>query len=190
MLRPHAARGAQLGDLLEEVVVDVPEERQALRERVDVEARGAPELDVGDAVGQREGQLLHGRRARLADVVAADADRVPARHARRAEDEHVAHDAQVRAHAADPLLLRDELLEHVVLQRAAERLGRDAAPLGRDDVEGEQRDGRRVDRHRRRDAGRAAMPSKSRSMSATDATETPSRPTSPRATWRRRGRSP
>ena len=27
-------------------------------------------LDVGDAVGEREGELLHRRRARLADVVA------------------------------------------------------------------------------------------------------------------------
>ncbi len=149
-VRPHAARRAQLGDLLEEVAVHVPEERQALREGVDVESGRAPELDVGDAVGQREGQLLHGRRARLADVVAAHADGVPARHAPRAVDQHVAHDAQVRAHPADPLLLRDELLEHVVLQRAAKRLGRDAAPLGHDDVERQQRDRGRVDRHRRR----------------------------------------
>ena len=34
-------------------------------------------------VGQREGDLLHRRRARLADVVAGDGDRVPARHLRR-----------------------------------------------------------------------------------------------------------
>jgi hypothetical protein len=38
----------------------------------------------------------------------------------RAGHEHVADDAQRRAHAADPFLLRDELLEHVVLDRAAQ----------------------------------------------------------------------
>ena len=53
-------------------------------------------------------------------------------------------------HAADPFLLRDELLEHVVLDRAAQRLGRDAAPLGHHDIERQQHDGRRVDGHRRR----------------------------------------
>ena len=37
-------------------------------------------LDVVEAVGQREGQLLHGGRAGLADVVAADRHRVPLRH--------------------------------------------------------------------------------------------------------------
>ena len=36
--RPHPARRAELRDLLEEVVVDVPEERQPRRELVDVEA--------------------------------------------------------------------------------------------------------------------------------------------------------
>ena len=38
-LRPDLARGAELGDLLEEVAVRVEEERDARREVVDVEAR-------------------------------------------------------------------------------------------------------------------------------------------------------
>ena len=37
--RPDPPGGAQLGEFLEEVVVDVPEERQARRELVDVAAR-------------------------------------------------------------------------------------------------------------------------------------------------------
>ena len=37
---PHAPRGAELGDLLEEVVVRVQEERQPRRELVDVEPGG------------------------------------------------------------------------------------------------------------------------------------------------------
>ena len=42
-------------------------------------------VDVGDAVGEREGHLLDRGRARLAHVVAADRDRVPVRHAVLAE---------------------------------------------------------------------------------------------------------
>jgi hypothetical protein len=78
--RPQAARGAELGDLLEEVVVRVEEEAQLRRELVDVEPRGERGFDVGDAVGQREGDLLRGGAAGLADVVAADRDGVPLRH--------------------------------------------------------------------------------------------------------------
>ena len=50
--RPH------LGDLLEEIEVGVEEERQPGREILDVQARGQGVLDVGEAVGQGEGQLL------------------------------------------------------------------------------------------------------------------------------------
>ena len=42
-------------------------------------------LDVGEAVGERERQLLRGRRPGLADVVAGDRDRVEPRHLGRAE---------------------------------------------------------------------------------------------------------
>ena len=77
---PDAAGGAVLADLLEEVDVGVEEEAEAGREVVDGEAGGHGGLDVGEAVGQGEGQLLGGRRAGLADVVAGDRHRVPPRH--------------------------------------------------------------------------------------------------------------
>ncbi len=77
---PDAPRGAVLGDLLEEVDVGVEEEAEPRRELVDRQARRQGGLDVGEPVGQREGQLLGGRRARLADVVARDRDGMPARH--------------------------------------------------------------------------------------------------------------
>src|SRR5205085_11932000 len=82
--RPDAARRAQLGDFLEEIVVDVPEEREARREVVDIEAAGLSALDVGEAVGERERELLRRRGARLANVVAGDRDRVPFRRVLRA----------------------------------------------------------------------------------------------------------
>ncbi len=149
-LRPHPPAGAELGDLLEEVVVHVEEERQARRELVDVEPGLDAELHVADPVGERERELLHRRRPRLADVVAADRDGVPRRHVPRAPHQHVADDAHVAADRRDPLLLRDELLEHVVLQRPAQRRRRHALALRHRDVEREQHRRRRVDRHRRR----------------------------------------
>ena len=60
---PHAAGGTVLGHFLEQVVVGVPEERQAGGEGIDVHARRRCRLDVGDAVGQREGDLLDRRRS-------------------------------------------------------------------------------------------------------------------------------
>ncbi len=79
-LGPELPRGAELGDLLEEVAVRVEEERDPRREVVDVEARIDAVLHVLDAVAQRERQLLQRRRAGLADVIAAHRHRVPARH--------------------------------------------------------------------------------------------------------------
>jgi hypothetical protein len=59
-LRPDASGGAELRDLLEDVVVAVEEEGESRRERVDVLARVECRLHVGHAVGEREGDLLHG----------------------------------------------------------------------------------------------------------------------------------
>ena len=64
-LGPELARGAELGDLLEEVVVRVEEERDARREVVDGQTGVDAVLHVLDAVAQRERQLLQRRRSRL-----------------------------------------------------------------------------------------------------------------------------
>src|SRR5215204_263702 len=55
--RPDAPRGAELGDLLEEVYVRVEEEREARREVVHVEPRLYARLHVGEAVGQGKGEF-------------------------------------------------------------------------------------------------------------------------------------
>ena len=151
LARPDAARGAVLGDLLEEVDLRVEEEAQARREVVDVDAARHLLLDVGEAVLERERELLRGGRPGLADVVAGDRDRVPARHVARAPLHHVAEQAHRRVDREAPLLLGDVLLEDVGLDRAAELVGRDAVLLGRDDVEGEHHRRGRVDGHRDRD---------------------------------------
>ena len=120
---------------------------------VRVEADGHGGLDVGDAVGEGEGDLLGGRAAGLADVVAGDGDRVPERQVLGAVGEGVGHQAHRRAGREDVGAAGGVLLEDVVLDGAAEfgRVG--AALLGHDLVEEEQQGCGRVDRHRGGDDG-------------------------------------
>ena len=144
---PDAPGGPVLGDLLEEVTVGVEEEAEPRREVVDRESRRPGRLDVSEPVGQGEGKLLRGGRTCLANVVAGDRDRVPARQLCRAEAHHVGDQPHRRARREDVLLLRLVLLEDVVLDGAREGRPVDAGPVGHAHVHGEHRRGRRVDRH-------------------------------------------
>src|SRR5712692_7875273 len=56
--RPQAARGAVLGDFLEQVVVRVEEKRELRRKFIDAESGAERGLDVSDAVGEGEGNFL------------------------------------------------------------------------------------------------------------------------------------
>ena len=150
-LRPHPPHRAELGDLLEDVVVAVEEERQPGRELVDLEPAGERRLGVGDRVREREGDLLHRRAALLADVVAGDRDRVPLRDPLGAVLEDVGGQPHRRLGRVDVVAARDVLLEHVVLDRAAQLLRRHALLLADQLVEQQQDRRRRVDRHRGRD---------------------------------------
>ncbi len=150
--RPHPARGAELGDLFEKIVVQIPEERKPLREVVNGDPALDGLIDVADAVGNRERQLLHCSRAGLADVVAGDRHGVPARNLARAEFDHVGDDSQRRSRRANPFLLRDVLLEHVVLDGAADAIPRNPVALGYDQVHREQDRRRTIHRHRSGDA--------------------------------------
>ena len=126
----------------------VEEEREALAELVGREPRRHRRVAVGDPVREREGELLDGGRARLADVVAGDRDRVPARQPLVAVGEEIGRQPHRRPRREDVVPARDVLLEDVVLHRAAEPLTRDALPLGNELVEEKQQRSRRVDRHR------------------------------------------
>src|SRR6185437_5188565 len=149
--RPDAPGGTQLSDLLEEVVVDVPEEGKARGEAIDIETARDAALDVGKAIRERERELLGRRGARLADVIAGDRNRIPERRVLGAPLEHVYDDFEGRLDGIDPCMLGHVLLEDVVLHRAAELADRDALLLGGGDVEAEQNGRRAVDRHGRRD---------------------------------------
>jgi len=145
---PHSPHRAELGDLLEHVVVAVEEEGEPRREIVDLEAALERRFDVGDRVGEREGDLLHGRAALLADVVAGDRDRVPFRHVLGAVLEDVGGQAHRRPGREDVVAARHVLLQHVVLDRAAQFLGRHPLFLADQLVEQQQDRGGRIDRHR------------------------------------------
>ena len=137
--RPDPARGAELGDLLEEVDVRVEEEAQPGREDVDVEPARAAQLDVGEAVREGEGELLRRGRAGLPDVVAGHRQRLVARDLRGAPLDQVGDQAQVRLGREQPLLLRDVLLEDVGLEGAVEVAMGDPLALGGDHPHAEDR---------------------------------------------------
>ena len=149
--RPDPARGAELGDLLEEIVVHVPEEAEPRREVVDLHPALEAALDVAEAVGQREGELLHRRRARLADVVAGDAHRIPVGIVLGAVLDRVDDELKGGEHRKEPLLLRDVFLENVVLKSAAHFLFGHALLFGDRQVHRQDHDGRAVDGHGGRD---------------------------------------
>ena len=148
---PDPSRRPELRDLLEEVVVDVEEEREPWSEAVHVQAPLYSPLHVLEAVPQRERQLLGGRGTGLPNVVAGDGDRVVLGRVLRAPLEHVDDAAQRRLRREDPGVLRLVLLEDVVLDGSSELIRRDALPLGRRHVEAVEDDGRPVDGHGDRD---------------------------------------
>jgi hypothetical protein len=148
--RPQGAGGAQLGDLHEEVHADVEEEAEPGREGVDREALGQRRAHVFEPVGQREGELLHQRRAGLLDVVAGDRDRVEARHLLRGVFDDVGDDPHRGLGRVDVGVADHELFEDIVLDGAAEARPRDALLLAGRDEHGEDRQHRAVHRHRHR----------------------------------------
>ena len=128
---PEAARGAEFGDLFDEVVVRVEEEREARGEAVDIETGVDGGLDVRHAIRQGEGDLLRGGGAGLAHVVAGDGDGVPLGDFGGGPGEHVGDDAHGVGHRIDVGPARDVLLEDVVLHGAAELAYVGAASLCR-----------------------------------------------------------
>ncbi len=120
------SRSSELRDLLEQRVVAVEEERERRRELVDVEATVHRVLDVREPISQRERELLHRGAAGFADVVARDGDRVELRGLLGTELDDVGDEVEAGLRRDHPLLLRDELLEHVVLEGAPDLLARDA----------------------------------------------------------------
>ena len=115
---PQSPGGAKLRDLFQKVVVGCEKERETLPHGMDIEPSVDRRLHVGDRVGEREGDFLHRRGARLANVVPADGDRVPAGQLSRAVREDVGDDPEGRLRGVDVGPARHVFLEDVVLGRA------------------------------------------------------------------------
>ena len=141
LARPDPPGGSVLRNFLEEVQVGVEEKRQARREVVDVEPAVDARLDVREAVGKRERELLGRVRSRFADVIPGDRHWMPKRHLSRAELDHVDHEPHRGLRREDPFLLCDVLLEDVRLDRPAQLRARDTLLLSDTEVEREQHRG-------------------------------------------------
>ena len=142
--RPKAARRAQLADLFEEVVVDVPEKGDAWRHEVGRQAALDRLGHIAVSSGQRERQLLHGVGAGFADVVAGDADRVVARHHRGRVFHRVHYQANRRCWRIDVLVLCRVLLQDIVLDSARDLLSAYALRLGNHFVHPHQHESRSI----------------------------------------------
>ncbi|GJE60286.1 hypothetical protein MPOCJGCO_2397 [Methylobacterium trifolii] len=144
--RPH------LADLGDEPHPGVHEERDAaehVREARLVEIGIVTHrVEHGDGDGQRVGQLLHRRRARLLQVVGADVHRVPLRHLLGREQDHVLGQPKAGCRREHVGPAREILLDDVVLRGALEAGERRALLLGHREVEGQQPRRCGVNRHR------------------------------------------
>src|SRR6476659_10188982 len=78
--RPKSPRGAILGNLLEQVVMGVEEERKARGKIINIQTSLQGCFNVSDTVRERESDFLHCSRTRFTYVVAANRDSVPVRH--------------------------------------------------------------------------------------------------------------
>src|SRR5215510_1188201 len=116
LARPQTARGAIFGDLFEEVVMSVEEERKSGSEIVYVQSRFNGRAHIGQPVIQGKSELLNRSGARFPDMVTADANGmiVPYRFDTKAND--VIDDFERGQRWANPLLLRDIFFQDVVLQ--------------------------------------------------------------------------
>ena len=109
---------------------------------------GADLVEDGAGGGEREGELLLGRRAGLLQVVAADVHRVPLRHRAVAVLGDVGDELQRGLGREDVGAAGEVFLDDVVLDGALELGEVGALLLGGGDVEGEEPGGGGVDRHR------------------------------------------
>ncbi len=146
-LRPQASPGAELGNLLEEVVVYVEEEGQARCELIDLQASLEGSIYIRQAVRNGEGQLLYGSCSGLANMVTTDADGIPAWHVARAKFDGIRDQAQRWFGREKKLFLCAVLLEYVVLQRTAKRSHGVAILLGIGDIHGPDYGCRAIYRH-------------------------------------------
>ena len=131
--------------------MNVPEERQTGRERIDVQAPRNSSFNVSEPVRECKRELLRGGGTCFANVVAADRDRIPLRNVLGGPLEAVHDKSEGRLDRIHPGVLGHVLFQDVVLNRSAQPVRIHSLLLGGGDVETIENDRRPVDGHRRRD---------------------------------------
>ncbi len=152
-LIPQLPHRPQLGDLVDEADAGVDEEGDPPEDRGEhLIADRVPPADLIEHRGRGGhgvGDLLHGCRADLLQVVAADVDRVPLGHLLHRERHDVGGQPQRFGGPEDVGAAGEVLLDDVVLRRAGEGGAVGPLLLRDGDVERQQPCRRGVDRHRR-----------------------------------------
>ena len=115
---PQDACCAQLGDLHKEVHADAEKERKATGKLVNLLPGLHGGANVFDAIGEGEGNFLHGVRPSLLHVIAGDGNRVEARHFLGGVADDVGDDSHTRFWRVDVRVANHELFQNVVLDRA------------------------------------------------------------------------
>jgi hypothetical protein len=105
-LAQNSASSAKLCYLLEEVVVDVPEERKPGRKRVHIESTSNSALDIRESVGKRERELLGCSGSGFANVIARNRNGIPLRHVFRGPLEAIDYQSKRRLDGIHPCVLR------------------------------------------------------------------------------------
>ena len=147
-MRAHnPPRGAELGNLLQKIVMGIEEEGEARREII--HGQTAPErgLHISDGVAESKRHFLHGSRARFANVISADRNRVPLGRALAAESENIGHDAQRWSQREDVSPARDVLFQNIVLNRSGKPRNIHALFFRHCEIERKQDGARGIDGH-------------------------------------------
>src|SRR6266850_2065418 len=148
---PETAGGAVFGDFFKKIVVGIEEERKLRGEFIDALSSVERTLDIGDTIGQREGDFLDGGGAGFADVVAGDGDGVPLGKIVAAPRENVRDDAHRGAHGINVGAAGDIFFQNIVLHGAGKFLQAGALPFCNRYIETKQDCGGGVDGHGRGD---------------------------------------
>src|SRR5690242_15377482 len=76
---PHATCGTKFGNLFKQVVMTIKKEGKLTGKGIDIESSIECSLHIANGIGKCKSYLLHCRGPSLANVIATDANGVPAR---------------------------------------------------------------------------------------------------------------
>src|SRR4051812_17272734 len=108
--RPNAARDARERDVFH-VETAIEKEGKTRTEFIHRNTAGGHHFGISKTVRRRMGSLLHRRRSRLADVITADGNGIPARHLARGKFHHVGEKTEGSLDWKDGFVLRLNFLE-------------------------------------------------------------------------------